>query len=69
MYAMIPAVWVTSKNTVREQCLRFVMNKENQNTHIIVGENVDTKYKQRALQSKWCIKIWDDMVFDVSVLI
>jgi len=49
LYAIIPSVWVASKNTVREQCLRLVMNKENQNTHIIVGENVNNTYDQRLL--------------------
>lgn len=49
MYAIIPAVWVASRNSVREQCLRLVMDKKAQNTHIIIGENLNTLEDSRLL--------------------
>merc|ERR1712154_750846 len=49
LYVVIPTVWVTSKNNPREQLFRLIMDKENQNTHIIIGENIKNEYEARIL--------------------
>lgn len=49
MYLVIPTVWVTSANNPREQLFRLMMDKENQDTHIIIGENLKDQYAARKL--------------------
>jgi len=49
LYVVIPVVWVTAKNNPREQLFRLLMDKENQNTHIIIGENIKNEYEARVL--------------------
>jgi len=49
LYVVIPSVWVTSKNNPREQLFRLIMDKQNQDTHIIIGENIKNEYEARVL--------------------
>lgn len=49
LYLVIPTVWVTSANNPREQLFRLVMDKDTQDTHIIIGENLKDQYAARKL--------------------
>ena len=49
LYVVIPTVWVTSKNNPREQLFRLIMDKNQQDTHIIIGENITSEYQARVL--------------------
>ena len=49
LYLVIPTVWVTAANNPREQLFRLVMDKENQDSHIIIGENLKDQAAARKL--------------------
>eukprot|EP01084_Bolivina_argentea_P209833 357354_1 len=49
LYVIIPRIWVTAKNSPIEQIFRLLMDKQNQNTHIIVGENIWSQTDARQL--------------------
>ena len=49
LYVIIPTIWVTAKNSPREQIFRLLMNKDNVNTHLIIGENIFNQLEARKL--------------------